>query len=189
MQKIGVMRMETKKPTDLDQMHEKAKIELLTMGDDTAQNKETVNAVLDELNVLYTNFKEWMKVNLDSEVMEPRLQKLKDDTELLLAKAKLKVQTYTEKPEVQTRLIEGKEFVVDTSNKVAHVVSEGAQELLQNEQIRKVVDSVSITVQSIKHDERIKEGVISLKKGTLKVAESAYQGLKKMLDETTDDEQ
>ena len=41
-------------------------------------------------------------------------------------------------------------------------------------------------VQSVKNDERVKKGVATFKKGTLRLAESAYAGLKKVLEEKED---
>lgn len=179
--------MESMKHNNFDQMQEKATIELINMGEEKQQNKEIISAFMEELNALYASCKEWMKTNMDPEVMEPRLQKLREETEILLAKAKDKIHLITDNSEFRDRLQDGKEIVIETTSKVAHVVSEGAQEFLQQDHVKRVVDNVSQSFHSIANDERVKEGVSSLKKGTLKVAESAYIGLKKILDETTDD--
>ena len=47
---------------------------------------------------------------------------------------------------------------------------------------------IGAMVQNVKRDERVKQGVSSIKRGTLKLAESAFAGLKKVLDEQTEGE-
>lgn len=182
--------MEPMKQQDIEQMEKEAQQELGVLSGQDDKKREALSGIAEELSALYANGKEWMKTNMDPEVMEPRIQKLKAETELLLSKAKTKVQTFTEKPEVREKLSEGKEVVAGASAKVAHAVSEGAQEFLQQEPVKKVVDNVSQKIDAFANDERVKEGVSSLKKGTLKVAESAFNGLKKILDDdATDGEQ
>lgn len=182
--------MEQMNQQDIDKMREEAKQKLENLSGDDHVKKEALDGINDELNALYANCKDWVKTNMSPEVLEPKIQKLKEETEILLAKAKDKVQTFSEREDVREKINEGKEIVVGASNKVVQAVSEGAQELLQQEQVKKVVDNVSHTIDSIKSDDRVKEGVSNLKKGTLKVAESAFNGLKKILDDdTTDDKQ
>ena len=57
----------------------------------------------------------------------------------------------------------------------------------QNEYVRRSVHAVADTVDTIRNDEQVKKGVRKLKKGTLKAAEAAFQGLKRVLDTDEDD--
>lgn len=180
--------MEQMKQNDIELLEENAKTTLYNLAQEDSTKKEAISAFMEELNIIFSECKEWMKTNMDPSVLEPRLKKLKVDTETLVMNAKEKIQTITDKPEVKEKLLDGKEKVFEVTTKVAHVVSEGTQEFLRQENVKKVVDNVSDKVTAIKSDERLKEGVASLKKGTLKVAESAFNGLKKILDDDTTEE-
>ena len=63
----------------------------------------------------------------------------------------------------------------------------GIQEISKNDVVKNCTDTLTDTLHSIKEDEQVKSGVRKLKKGTLKVAESAFNGLKRVLDTETDD--
>lgn len=173
---------------DIEQIEINTRTQLHTLTGGDPKKKEAISAFLDELNIIFVECKEWMKTNMDPEVLEPRIQKLKADTEVLVHKAKEQVQIITERPDVKEKLQEGKEMVLEVSSKVVKVISDGTQELLRQENVKNVVDNVSDKVSSIRNDVRLKEGVTSLKKGTLKVAENAFYGLKKILDDETTDE-
>ena len=76
---------------------------------------------------------------------------------------------------------------VAAADKLAGYVQEGIQEVRQNEYVRRSVHAVADTVDTIRNDEQVKKGVRKLKKGTLKAAEAAFQGLKRVLDTDEDD--
>ena len=50
------------------------------------------------------------------------------------------------------------------------------------------MDTITDTVSAIREDERVKKNVKKLKKGTLKAAEKAFEGLQRVLDTKDEDD-
>ena len=73
----------------------------------------------------------------------------------------------------------GVKVACDTGVWVKETVSDGVSEFRKTENGQKV----EAFVKSVKNDDRVKQGVTTFKKGTLKVAESALKGLRKVLDD------
>ena len=72
--------MEPMKQQDIEQMEKEAQQELNVLSGQDDKKREALSGIAEELSALYANGKEWMKTNMDPEVMEPRIQKLKAET-------------------------------------------------------------------------------------------------------------
>ena len=112
------------------------------------------------------------------------MKKLKEDTADVLEKGKTKTEAFVKREDVQN----AKEKVVSAGEKVMDGVSDGLHTIMENEHVSKAMDSISDTITSVKNDERVKRNVNKLKKGTLKAATHAFNGLKKVLDTDDSDE-
>ena len=111
------------------------------------------------------------------------MERLKLETQKLLASTHDRLQRFSQREGVQA----GSKKAAAAADKLAGYVQEGIQEVRQNEYVRRSVHAVADTVDTIRNDEQVKKGVRKLKKGTLKAAEAAFQGLKRVLDTDEDD--
>lgn len=170
---------------DVKQMEEEAKYTIITMEDDeeaTSQSAKILYDCKEAVTKLYAQFHDWWKENQNSDEYKARKEKLKQESDRLIMTAKVQIQRLQENEELKDAVNKGVKVAADTGTWVLQTLSEGVSELRKSEGGKKV-ESV---VHSVVQDERVKQGVTSLKKGTLKLAESAYEGLKKVLDDRDD---
>lgn len=165
---------------EVDAMEKEAKYTIIQMEEET-DSKHLLDDTKKEINRLYGEFREWMSENVDSEEVAARLKKLKQDSNALIEKGKEKTIAFYQREDV-TKV---KEKALIAGEKVMDTVNEGIQSVMQKEAVVHAMDSFSDKVQQVTCDERVKTNVKKLKKGTLKFAEKAFDGLKKVLD--TDD--
>lgn len=170
---------------EVEKLEKEARFKIITMDDDVddGREKKILDDAKEEITKLYEEFREWLADNLNSEETGERFERLKQETQNLLARTKASIQKFKEREDVQA----GKEKAIEVGTMVKDKVSDGFQEVMRNDYVSMVVESVGDTIDTIVHDEHVQHNVKKLKKGTLKVAESAFNGLKRVLD--TDEDQ
>ncbi len=175
---------------DVTSMEEEAKFKIITLEDEEecetedAQGKKIIMDCKAAVAQLYASFREWVKENQNSAEIKARKEKLKADSDKLIATAKEQLAKLQENESVKRVVNKGVQVAADTGTWVMDALSEGISEIRSSEGGQKV----EAMVQNVKNDERVKQGVASFKKGTLKLAESALEGLKKVLEEHTEGE-
>lgn len=173
--------MEENCEKEVETMENEAKYTIIQMEDDVDGDESILEETKREITRLYQEFREWLSENVDSEEIGAKMEKLKEDTALLLAKSKQKTIAFANREDVQKT----KEKMISAGEKVMDGVSDGINTIMENEHVTKAMDSISDTITNVKNDERVQKNVKKFKKGTLKVAQHAFDGLKKVLD--TDD--
>ena len=161
----------------VDELEKEAKYTIIKIEEEI-HDQSSFERMKEELEQKFNEFREWLNDNVDQEEIARRFEKLKEDCACVLAQAKVKAKEFNEREDV----INGKEKLNEVGDKVMDVVNEA----MQNEHVSKTIDTIQHTFTQIKEDERVKTNVIKLKKGTLNLAEKAFNGLKKVLD--TDEE-
>lgn len=170
---------------NVDEMEQEAKFKIITLKDDEdSSSKQYIEDIQRKITILYAEFRNWVKENQESATYLDRKAKLKEESDKLILLAKIQMQKVKENDRFQDSLEKGKEFVVDASDWLV----DGVRVVMQQESVRKISSNVEDVVIQVKDNERVKEGVKSFKKGTLKFAESAFNGLKKVLDDTQESE-
>lgn len=178
-------QMNERNLNDVDDMEQKAKYTIITLEDEEdidSKSKQVLHDVSDKLTILYSEFREWMKVNAQSDRVQEQKEKLKAESDHLLQMAKDQMQKLKENEDLHKTIDKGIKIATDTGNWIYETVNDGVNEVMKKESVAKLVSNVDEVVQSVKQDERVKQGVVSLKKSTLKLAEHAFNGLKKALD-------
>lgn len=175
---------------DVSGMEEEAKFKIITLEDEEesgsadSRGQKIIADCKAAVAQLYASFKEWVKENQNSEEIKARKEKLKADSDKLIANAKEQLAKLQENENVKRVVNKSVQIAADTGAWMMDTLSDGISEIRSSEGGQKV----EAMVQNVKNDERVKKGVASLKKGTLKLAESALEGLKKVLDEHTEGE-
>lgn len=167
---------------DITSMEEQARFQIITVADEEAQSTQGAKILADckeALAALYTGFREWLKEANDNEEIKARKAKLKQDSDKIIAVAKEQLHKLKENEDLRKAVNKGVQAASDTGVWVKQTLTEGVNELRKTENGQKVESFVK----SVKNDARVKQGVSSIKKGTLKAAESALKGLKKVLDD------
>lgn len=164
-------------------VEQEAKFKIISMKDDEDDKKRIIDDAKEECTRLYNEFREWLSNNINSKETSERLQRLKQETTNLVNRTKMTLHEFQSREEV----IAGKEKAKVLGSKVVDSVNDGFHDVVHNEHVSKVVDTLSDTIDTVVNDERIVQGVKKLKKETLKVAENAFNGLKRLLE--SDDDQ
>lgn len=170
---------------EVEDLEKEAKFTIISMDDEEdGEKKKILDDAKEEITRLYQEFREWLNDNVDSKEVNERFERLKQETANLLNRTKQSIQSFQEREDVNA----GKQKAKELGSKVYDSINDGINDVMNNEHVVKVVDSVSETIDNVRNDERVKEGVKKFKKGTLKIAESAFKGLKRVLD-TEDDQE
>lgn len=191
MKLIEVKKMENSTIQDIDNMEKEAKFTIIMMEDE--ENDETITRYLQsskqKLANLYDEFRTWLLENQDNEKAVFYLDKLKSDTEKLIQFNKAQIQKWKEDEALQEKIAKGVKTVSDASEKLVDVVGLGVKEVMNNETVLHVISSVDDKFTQFKQDERVQKNVVKLKKSTLRVAESAFHGLQKILETDSNENQ
>lgn len=172
---------------DVTKMETEAKFKIITVADEeeeatSSQGAKIIADCKDAVAQLYASLRMWLKENKDSEEAQEQKEKIRQESDRLIAIAKMQLQKLKENEELRHAVDKGVKVAADTGECIIRTLNAGVSEFRKTESGQKV----DAMVQSVKNDERVKKGVATLKKGTLKLAESAYSGLKKVLEEKED---
>ncbi len=167
---------------DITSMEKQARFQIITVEDeeaDSLQGAKIISDCKDAISALYASFREWLKDANDNEEIKAKKAKLKQDSDKIIALAKEQLRKLQENEELRKAVNKGVKVACDTGVWVKETVSDGVSEFRKTENGQKVESFVK----SVKNDARVKQGVTTFKKGTLKAAESALKGLRKVLDD------
>lgn len=167
---------------DITSMEEQARFQIITVEDEdggSSQGSKIIADCKEAITALYASFRDWLKDANDNEEIKAKKAKLKQDSDKIIALAKEQLHKLQENEDLRKAVNKGVQVACDTGVWVKETVSEGVNEFRKTENGQKVESFVN----SVKNDARVKQGVTSFKKGTLKAAESALKGLRKVLDD------
>lgn len=166
---------------DVKHMEEEVKYTIFTLEDEepSSQSAKILTDCKNAISKLYEEFKEWYKENQESEEVKRRKEKLKQDCDRIIDATKEQLRKVQENETLKDTLSKGVQVASDTGTWVLQTLSDGVDTLRASEGGQKMEQALHQVV----NDDRVKQGVASLKKGTLKLAESAFVGLKKVLDD------
>lgn len=172
---------------DVTEMEAEAKFKIITVEDEEEEAASTQGAKIiadckEALSQLYAGLRLWLSENKDSAEVQAQKAKIREESDRLITMAKSQLQKLKENEELRQAVDKGVKLAADTGDCIVRTLNAGVSEFRKTESGQKV----EAMVQSVKNDERVKQGVANFKKGTLKLAESAYSGLKKVLEEKQD---
>lgn len=180
--KVEVRTMDNNTHEFVEKLEREAKFTIIEMKDECEEKNKILDDAKDEITRLYDEFRVWVADNVDVVEMSNRYELLKDETQNLLTRTKIKLINFRDRDDVQATYECSKDMVLKTSNKIVNCVSDSVQVVKNNEYVSKAVQEVSETINYVKQDERVKRNVKKIKKGTLRIAENAFNGLKRVLD-------
>lgn len=169
---------------DMDELEKDVHIEIIRMeAESDAQSGNIIREAANKLQQLFQASREYMQHAVTSDEMHERFQHVKQESSRILAEARQAVHTLMQRDEVQV----GTKKLKESGNKLWEKVQTSVDEVMEHPYVSKSVDKITATIETVKNDERVADGIKKLKQGTLKAAESAYKGLKRVLD--TEDEE
>lgn len=166
-----------------DNETQEKKFTIISVEDDDSDANRILNDAKEEANHKIQEFRIWMNENMNAEERKARTERLKSELNELMERTRKKLEEFNDREDVK----QGKERVAAAADKLTSYVNDGIEEVLKNEVVSNVISTVSDTIGTVVNDDRVRKNVKKLKKGTLKVAEHAFNGLKRVLD-TDDDE-
>lgn len=172
---------------DITSMEEQARFQIITVEDEETESSQGAKIIADckeAVAALYASFRDWLKDANDNEEIKAKKAKLKADSDKIIALAKEQLHKLKENEELRKAVNKGVQVACDTGVWVKETVNEGVNDFRKTDSGQKVESFVN----SVKNDARVKQGVTTLKKGTLKAAESALKGLRKVLDDQNETE-
>lgn len=175
----------------VDQLQDQSLIELETLREENnEENKKVVDDAKKRIEEIIEEFKEWAKDNSEPEKVKENLNKAKDDVLDVLHNTKDKVVEISESEQFKETIQAGKDFLTGAGTLVADGLKAGADLLMQNDQIKKLVDQADEKLDVLRESESLKSAVNAAEEVTGKVTDALFTGIKKFFDknDTTDKE-
>ena len=137
-----------------------------------------MNDFSNKLNEKWEEAKRFAKDPATKEKAEEMVSKVKSETIHLWGKTKEKFNEVKEDERVQ-------DFLESASNTIDDTI----QTINESETYNKVKDNVSSTIENIRNNEDVKQGVDKAKKATLSFAKKALSSIEKMLEEDKEEKE
>lgn len=168
---------------EVKEIENEIKYKIITLEEEkkNVNAKEAIEQLIDELNRIASDFRKWCQENNDAEKRAERKERIQEEIDHLIYVSKEAYTSLIENEELKAKLIAGKQAVIQATDMMFDSVDSTVQEVLNNPTVSQALDQVAIKLNEIKHDERVQEGLNKVRKGTLKAAEGAFEGLKKVL--------
>ena len=168
---------------EVKEIEKEIKYKIITLEDDkkTSNAKEKIDSLIDELNRILSDFTKWCQENNDPEHRAARKEKIQQEIDLIVSKSKEVYHSVKDNEEIKAKIEAGAKTVMDVAENVYDSIESTVQDVLDNPKVSETLDTVAEKLTEFKNDERVQEGINNVRKGTLKMAESAFEGLKKVL--------
>ena len=165
------------------EIEKEVKYKIITLQDE--EDKENTNPFIDqiikELERISEEFKKWCNENTDPAKRAEVKAKIQLEIDRLVCFSKEKVDSLKENEELMHKFETGKETVKKTAETVISAIDSSVQDILNNPAVASTIDTVSDKIVEVIQDEHVQEGIDKVRRTTLKAAESALEGLKKVL--------
>lgn len=173
---------------NIENIQEELKYKIITLEDDVEDSKikKVINDIADDLNETFEKFKAWYEANKDSEKAQEIKEKFVNEMNQFVNKASNFVNDLKNNPELIEKIDAGVETIKEISKKIANGIEDGVNNILENENVARTIDTVSDKVVEVLKDEKVQNGLKVTKKGILNVATKAYEGLKNILGDDED---
>ena len=173
---------------NIENIQEELKYKIITLEDDVEDSKikKVINDIADDLNETFEKFKAWYEANKDSEKAQEIKEKFVNEMNQFVNKASNFVNDLKNNPELIEKIDAGVETIKEISKKIANGIEDGVNNILENENVAKTIDTVSDKVVEVLKDEKVQNGLKVTKKCILNVATKAYEGLKNILGDDED---
>ncbi len=173
---------------NIENIQEELKYKIITLEDDVEDSKikKVINDITDDLNETFEKFKAWYEANKDSEKAQEIKEKFVNEMNQFVNKASSFVNDLKNNPELVEKIDAGVETIKEVSKRIASGIEDGVNNILENENVAKTIDTVSDKVVEVLKDEKVQNGLKVTKKGILNVATKAYEGLKNILGDDED---
>lgn len=152
------------------------------------ENRRLIEEAREKMSKMFSDTAKWLKENTEREKLSENLSRFRSECIQLLGQTKEKAIEISQNEDFQNTLRSGKEFIIGSGHLIASGVRAGADKLMENEKISLFVNRVNDRVEVIKEDERFQDGAQRLREGTMKVADRAYDGIKRILNKENDEE-
>lgn len=178
--------MDEQEKIDVEEVNEienEIKYKIITLEEEkkNLNAKEAIEQLIDELNRIASDFRKWCQENNDAEKRAERKEKIQEEIDHLIYVSKETYTSLIENEDLKAKLVAGKQAIIEVTDSMVGSIDSTVQEVLNNPTVSQTLDHVAVKLNEIKHDERVQEGLNKVRKGTLKAAESAFEGLKKVL--------
>lgn len=170
---------------EVEEVKENIKYKIITLQNEEESNSSTIKKLMDQLNEelekISVEFRRWCEQNTDPLKVAQRKEKIMNDVDRLVALSKEKIDKVKENEDLMNKLEQGKDKIKNVSDTVLETIDNGVQDVLTNPTVAKTIDTVSDKIVDVIQDERVQQGINQARRTTLKVAENALAGLKKVL--------
>lgn len=170
---------------EVEKLEEEVKFQFVDMLSEESNSKnKKIEDFQNEVSSMFYDFKQWLKYNSDPEKIAIKKAKLRSESNKIILKAKVFMHDVKENESIKRTIDSSIETTKKYGEAIVEGVSHGYGVVKENEHVQKVVEVVSEGTQRISENERVREVTSKVKKGTLNIATSAYESLKKVLEDT-----
>lgn len=163
----------------VDEMEKESMYELQSLREaNNEANDDAVNDAEQALKKIFEDMRRWIRENGDPEVVKERLEKGRQDIAKVLTETRDSVIALANSEQFKNTVEAGKEFVVGTGSMIADGVKYGADQLMKNPTINRVVTDVDSKLDSLRENENLKEVVNSAEDAMDKLNAAIFNGIR-----------
>ena len=171
----------------VDEMEKESLNELQTFREaDNAANDDAVNDAEEALKKIFEDMRRWIRENGDPEVVKERLEKGRQDIAKVLMETRDSVIALARSEQFKKTVEAGRDFVVGTGSMIADGVKYGADQLMKNPAISKVVTDVDSKLDSLRQNENLKGAVDSAEEAMYKLNTAIFNGIRSFFSKPAD---
>ena len=163
----------------VDEMEKESMYELQSFREaDNAANDDAVNDAEEALKKIFDDLRKWIRENGDPEVVKERLEKGRQDMMKVISETRDNVIALANSEQFKKTMEAGRDFVVGTGTMIAEGVKYGADQLMKNPAINKVVTDVDSKLDTLRQNENLRGAVNSAEDAMDKLNTAIFNGIR-----------
>lgn len=164
-------------------MQEEALEQLETLQEDNnRKNEEILDDAKQKIKDIYNDLKTYVQNNSDPESIKNAIAKAKDETLKVMNITKDKVIEFSNSDQFKATVEAGKEFLISAGNLVGEGFKAGSEVLMQNDNVRKIVDKADQKLDVLRENEGLKNALNSAEEASAKVSDAVFNGIRSFLE-------
>lgn len=175
---------EQKKELDnVDEMEKQTLQDLETLREaNNTANDEAMDEAEEQLKEIFDGLRRWIRHNSDPEVVKARLEKGAADAQKVLNNTRETVIKVANSEQFKKTMEAGKDFVIGTGTMIGDTLKYGADQLMKNPTINKVVTDADKKLDVIRDNENVKEFVDKTQDAVDKLNTAIFNGIRSFFD-------
>ena len=167
----------------VEELKEEAINELSTLEEkDNKDNEKVIQDAKEKIKAIFDDLQIWIKQNTEPEKIKEGLNNAKEETIKVLKNTKEKAIEISNSEQFKNTVSAGKDFLLGAGGLIGDGIKAGADALMKNENIKKVVEAADEKLDVLRESESLRNAVDSAEEVSHKVGDALFSGIRNFFD-------